>query len=281
MTEERKANGGRAIAAWVAVVLSLILIVLAILNSPLTQRQLEAQGIQTWVDMWPGLLRVGALLLGGLGIIWLTYWRRAWLTRSPYWAFALLKRARAGLFMHRRLIAAELLTRGYSPALRELQIAEWHKKTTPLASFWYDPASLPRRHNDWSRAQLDQDCNASNNQCLAYDEAERWSIIGPYIRLPRKGRYLTVFRVRLRREDAEGKHLVFDVTHRSKPHSARAFHCAARVWRGADKQYEAVAIFFGYNGEEQIEFRVNPDVRRTSDPPQVAIDCISVLYLGK
>lgn len=201
---------------------------------------------------------------------------------------ALAKRFTAGLFMHRRLVAAELMTRGFSRALPHLRMAKWKNKMVPVSSFCYDPQSLRPEHSRVHKGRVVNDCNASNGTSILFEDPDtEWAVFGPYIRLPKRGHYLAVFRVRLCRRrgyhisDAR-RQLEFDVAHLESGENRPTFHCASRRWSGFDKQYASVAISFAYNGEKDVEFRVRPRQQAKHPPvPRVAIDCISVVYVGR
>ena len=178
----------------------------------------------------------------------------------------------------RRVAKCELLTTGYSPALPEVPVARYSRKKTPYSSFQYRPTSLDDKHR--RGIQEVQDPLAIGG--LASEAAEeRWCIFGPYVRLPRDGRYIAVFRVRC----ARGNGCVyFDVTHRSdadskagKPFDGPLSHGSAPMAEG--DHYVPVVLEFAYRGQPDVEFRVDP--HHQASGITVRVDRVSILWVGR
>ena len=130
---------------------------------------------------------------------------------------------------------------------------------------------------------------AVHGRALRAKDPRDWKLNGSYIELPRRGRYLAVFRVRLDPEKHAGAGLgrmVFDVSYFSREHNRSNPRGPVVTAHLPSYQYVPVAIEFDYaDKSEEIELRMRCRPHRGGaeaqyDPYSIRIDCISVLRLG-
>ena len=216
---------------------------------------------------WPGIRRVFQRLWPPLRSACL---RLGWFPVLPCW------RLFQTAFPSAQAIAADVRAIGYSRDLPRLDISKWRDKDVPVTCFQYTGTSLGSdvRHST-SEAE---DPDATNGGAVLSADSNRWWIFGPYIRLPRKGRYMVTFRVRLLDEFGEDDSIHFDVcaklgTRANPVYVRREVSLDDLTMRG----FTPVTLEFDYGREAGVEFRIN---QPHGSVHRLALDCVSVLRIG-
>ena len=180
---------------------------------------------------------------------------------------------------HRReAIRAEAERSGHSRSLEKIDPNAFFQDTVPYFSFMYSASKLEHlRHVSKERcdgamsglvAVGKRDCVAEGAQ-----KEEDWAVYGPYLRLPRLGRYAVVFSMMCRRESRarETQDVVIDVLSHPGPPLVSQVVCVD------SSRFQAFVLEFCYDCEKTVEFRVHPHGKGNGD---VVLDTVSVLAIG-
>lgn len=242
--------------------------------------ELEKHGMKAFSDFKsPILFGIGALLfLGCLAtLIIKQWWIILWFIRRIH--NILLRLApiyvplSRGLWPSSRLAVSELMAVGVSSGLPSISARDWYKRKVPFASFQYLASSLREKHIP--------NTNTKNSDVVIIRCEYGSRVFGPYLKLPKLGRYIAVFRIRkcdIKQES--NNRLDFDVALFDDQQNKCTKIAEVLVQdHHLSEEYKGIVVpFIITESQKYVEFRVKT---ANAQSIELLLDRISVVWLGK